>query len=248
MNLINKNQTSSPLFYVILSQYDLLKNNVIEELLRERTEYYKSQNKVLDFWVFLNPTFLNVPFINSSITSSEFYSNLYNKIDFDNKNYLAVIISTNREYINWLKLRLGGFDILSVEKYLKSSLNKVKKSSTKWDGLYGKFNTLKLVNINNKELKKPYIYYLTDFLNSKNILNPLLNLEIVKSLFFKKYGNVYKDEFKNQILKIEEYFVKVPFLVLENLLEKSVNYEKNKISLGSEIDFKNYKIQKWLNK
>lgn len=247
MNSIDKNQIPSPLFYVILSQYDLLKNNVIEELLRERTEYYKSQNKVIDFWVFLNPTFLNVPFINSSITSSEFYSNLYNRINFDNKSYLAVIISTNKEYINWLKLRLGGFDIISVEKYLKSSLNKVRKSSTKWDGLYGKFNTLKLVN-NNRELKKSYIYYLTDYLNSKNILNPLLNLEIVKSLFSKKYGNSYKEEFKNQFLKIEESFIKVSFLILENLLEKSINYEKNKISLGNEIDFKNYKIQKWLNK
>jgi len=250
MNSINKNQVllPSPLFYVILSQYDLLKNNVIEELLRERTEYYKSQNKIIDFWVFLNPIFLNVPFINSSIISSDFYSNLYNRIDFNNKDYLAVIISTNREYINWLKLRLGGFDLISVEKYLKSTLNKVKKSSTKWDGLYGKFNTLKLVEISNKKLKKSYIYYLIDFLNSKNILNPLLNLEIVKSLFYKKYGDSYKEEFKNQFLKIEESFIKVPFLTLENLLEKSINYEKNKISLGNEIDFKNYKIQKWLNR
>ena len=67
MNSINNNQTPRPLFYIILSQYDVLKNNVIEELLRERTEYYKSQNKVLDFWVFLNPTLLDVPFINLSI-------------------------------------------------------------------------------------------------------------------------------------------------------------------------------------
>lgn len=250
MNSIDKNQIPSPLFYVVLSQYDLLKNNVIEELLRERTEYYKSQNKVIDFWVFLNPTFLDVSFINSSIISTDFYSNLYNRINFDNKNYLAVLISTNKEYINWLKLRLGGFAIISPEKYLKSSLNQIKKSFTKWDGLYGKFNTLKLINTNNnnQELKKPYIYYLTDFLNSKNIFNPLLNLEIVKSLFYKKYGNSYKEEFKNQFLKIEEHFIKISFLILENLLEKSINYEKNKISLGNKIDFKNYKIQKWLNK
>lgn len=246
MNQINKNQLSSPLFYVILSQYDLLKNNVIEELLRERTEYYKSQNKVIDFWIFLNPIFLNVPFINSSITSKDFYSNSYNRINFNNNDYLAVILSTNKEYINWLKLRLGGFDVISVEKYLKSSLNKIKKSSIKWDGLYGKFNTLK--SINNINLKKSYLYYLIDFLNSKNILNSSLNLEIVKSLFSKKYGISYIDKFKDEFLKIEELFAKISFLTLENLLEKSINYEKNKISLGNKIDLKNYKIEKWLSK
>lgn len=245
MNSINNNQISRPLFYLILSQYDVLKNNVIEELLRERTEYYKSQNKVLDFWVFLNPTLLDIPFINLSIISSDFYSNLYNKINFDNNNYLAVIVSTNKEYINWLKLRLGGFDIISIEKYLKGTLNKIKNSSIKWDGLYGRFNSLKKIN---NSIKKPYLFYLINFLSSKNIINPLLNLEVIKLLFYKKYGNSYNEKFKNDFLKIEQLFVKTPFLTVENLLEKSINYEKTKISLGNKIDFKNSKIDIWLNK
>nr|AYO28169.1 Ycf54 [Synura petersenii] len=247
MNL-NSNQISSPLFYIILSQYDVLKNNVIEELLRERTEYYKSQNKVLDFWVFLNPTFLDVPFINLSITSSEFYLNLYNQINFDNKNYLAVVVSTNKDYINWLKLRLGGFNIISIENSLKNPLKKIRKSSIKWDGLYGRFNSLKKIDNNTKNLKKPYLFYLINFLNSKNVINPLLNLEIIKLLFSKKYGNSYNENFKNDLLKIEEIFIKIPFLTVENLLEKSISYEKVKIALGNNIDFKNYKINKWLNK
>jgi len=245
MNSINNNQIPRPLFYIILSQYDVLKNNVIEELLRERTEYYKSQNKVLDFWVFLNPTLLDVPFINLSIISSDFYSNLYNKINFDNNNYLAVIVSTNKEYINWLKLRLGGFDIISIEKDLKGTLNKIKNSSIKWDGLYGRFNSLKKINYS---IKKSYLFYLINFLNSKNIINPLLNLEVIKFLFHKKYGNSYNEKFKNDFLKIEQLFIKTTFLTVENLLEKSINYEKTKIPLGNKIDFKNHKIDIWLNK
>ena len=45
-------------YYVIMSQKSLLENQVVEEILRERANYYISKKKPLDFWITISPNFL----------------------------------------------------------------------------------------------------------------------------------------------------------------------------------------------
>lgn len=79
-------------YYLFLPQVFLAKNEVFEELLRERVNYYIEKNRPIDFWIIPSPLY----FLESmTIVSSDNLSN-----------YLA-IISTNEEFILWIKLRIG---------------------------------------------------------------------------------------------------------------------------------------------
>jgi hypothetical protein len=42
-----------------MSQKDFLQNQVIEEILREKSSYYMVQNKVPDYWILISPKFLS---------------------------------------------------------------------------------------------------------------------------------------------------------------------------------------------
>jgi hypothetical protein len=101
-------------------QDDLLKNNVIEELLRERTTYYLSQKKKRDFWVILNPA-LFTETEKTLISNSYYVSNEKKK---QTEDYYAVFISTNKELVNWIALRLGEFEeITSLSLFSKSKVS-----------------------------------------------------------------------------------------------------------------------------
>ena len=102
--------------YLIMSQKDLLQNQVIEEILRERANLYALRKKSNDFWIVISPTFIYSPEILSTIKKSNFY---YQKKEFistttffKNKNFdfFASLISTDKEFINWFKLRIGYFE------------------------------------------------------------------------------------------------------------------------------------------
>ena len=54
-------------YYLIFSQKDFLENQVIEEIIRERSNYYISENKNPDFWVLNSPEFINDYEINKKI-------------------------------------------------------------------------------------------------------------------------------------------------------------------------------------
>jgi len=92
-------------YYLLMFQNDLLKNNVIEELLRERTNYYLSQKKKKDFWIVLTPTLFNEN--EKKLISNSYYGKKEQK-----ENYYAAFVSTNKELINWIALRLGDFEEL----------------------------------------------------------------------------------------------------------------------------------------
>nr|YP_009395504.1 hypothetical protein [Vertebrata isogona]ARW64608.1 hypothetical protein [Vertebrata isogona] len=79
--------------FAIASQSFFLDQEPMEEILRERTNYYQSSNKEIDFWFILNPYF---------------YHNI-NKSSNDNSinKSLAAIISLDKEFIQWLKLRVA---------------------------------------------------------------------------------------------------------------------------------------------
>nr|YP_009295207.1 hypothetical chloroplast RF54 [Dasya binghamiae]AOH77219.1 hypothetical chloroplast RF54 [Dasya binghamiae] len=80
-------------YFALASQNFLLNEEPLEEILRERTEYYQSRNKNIDFWFILNPNFINF---------SKFDANYINT----NSSY-AAIISLDKNFIKWLKLRIG---------------------------------------------------------------------------------------------------------------------------------------------
>ena len=79
-------------YYVLASQHFLLEEEPLDEVLRERTRDYLEKNKEIDFWLVKQPAFLEAP---------EFAS-----IKAKCPQPCAAIISTNHQFITWLKLRL----------------------------------------------------------------------------------------------------------------------------------------------
>ena len=79
-------------FFVAASEKFLTVEEPLEEILNERTRNYKENNKQIDFWLLKNPSFLK---------SSKF-------IDLSAKipNIPAAVISTDKKFITFLKLRL----------------------------------------------------------------------------------------------------------------------------------------------
>lgn len=80
-------------YFVLASQDFLVKEEPVEEILRERKNYYKSIKKEIDFWLVMSPTFID-------------------KSSFDDTSIklpkkCAAIISLDKQFIQWLKLRIG---------------------------------------------------------------------------------------------------------------------------------------------
>jgi hypothetical protein len=79
-------------YYVLASQHFLLEEEPIHEVLKERTRHYHEQEKQIDFWLVKNPAFLEAPEMS--------------KIKAQCPKPSVAIISTNPQFITWLKLRL----------------------------------------------------------------------------------------------------------------------------------------------
>ncbi|MBF1989610.1 MgPME-cyclase complex family protein [Fischerella thermalis] len=79
-------------YYVLASQRFLLEEEPMEEVLRERTRHYHEQEKEIDFWVVKQPAFLESPRMA--------------QVKAKCPQPAAAIISTNPQFITWLKLRL----------------------------------------------------------------------------------------------------------------------------------------------
>lgn len=80
-------------YFAIASEQFLINEEPIEEILRERTDYYNSINKDVDFWLIKNPKFINLT------QFANIKSQLIGKS--------AAIISLDQQFIQWLKLRIG---------------------------------------------------------------------------------------------------------------------------------------------
>nr|YP_008965621.1 conserved hypothetical plastid protein [Porphyridium purpureum]BAO23597.1 conserved hypothetical plastid protein [Porphyridium purpureum] len=80
-------------YFAAASKKFFLEEEPIEEVLRERTNYYNSINKPIDFWLLVDPDFLN--------------SKELSYVQLRIKKPSAVIISTNPVFINWIKLRVS---------------------------------------------------------------------------------------------------------------------------------------------
>nr|YP_009395300.1 hypothetical protein [Polysiphonia infestans]ARW64280.1 hypothetical protein [Polysiphonia infestans] len=80
--------------FAIASQSFFLDQEPLEEILRERTNYYKNFNQEIDFWFILNPSF------------SDSLGNLLNVPDNKLNKSSAAIVSLDKQFIEWLKLRI----------------------------------------------------------------------------------------------------------------------------------------------
>ena len=101
--------------YLIMSQKDLLQNQVIEEILREKSSYYAAQNKTPDYWILISPNFINQKGLNIKLRKTKFFENQSEKIVLnlrENKSaeFYASLVSLDKEFMNWVKLRLGYFE------------------------------------------------------------------------------------------------------------------------------------------
>jgi hypothetical protein len=79
-------------YYVLASERFLVQEEPIAEVLKERTRYYHEQEQEIDFWLVKQPAFLEAP------EMAEIKSKCPQPA--------AAIISTNSQFITWLKLRL----------------------------------------------------------------------------------------------------------------------------------------------
>lgn len=80
-------------YFAIASKKFLIEAEPIEEILRERTHYYLSNKKSIDFWFINNPRFIYKPEFNS-------IKKMINGTP-------AAIISLDKEFIEWIKLRIS---------------------------------------------------------------------------------------------------------------------------------------------
>ncbi len=91
--------------YLLMSSSEFLKDNVLEEVLRERAAYYLAKNRKQDFWVIKSPKFLS-----HSKILKEFRNTIFFK-QKKSQNYYA-LVSSDKVFIDWLALRIGYFESL----------------------------------------------------------------------------------------------------------------------------------------
>lgn len=149
-------------YYLLMSQQDLLQNEVIEEVIRERTNSYALQNKKTDFWILISPKFAILPEINQKIKQTNFYKQKKTDLIFSNNcEFYSAIISVNKDFIIWLSLRLGYFENIETFKEL-SPVNANYISN----GVFGRIEQNK-INFQVSPLKSLPKYLAPDLLTNK---------------------------------------------------------------------------------
>jgi hypothetical protein len=96
-------------YFILGSENFLLKQEPLEEVLRERVQNFNRKNKPLNFWIIPNPSFLKNPD----------FLEIKNKAP---KNTIA-IISTDKSFVTWLKLRINNVVSGNFEKSLENNIS-----------------------------------------------------------------------------------------------------------------------------
>ena len=148
--------------YLIFNQKEFFKSEVLEEVLRERANYYSSKNRLMDFWILVSPNWL----FNSQISKKFVQTCFYKKNKNLDNNYYSILISTDIEFIKWVKLRIGDFE--NIDSFNINLMN------YKINGLYGILNTKDYSEILSNNLN----YVNSDILI--NQYNYLLNQKYLK--------------------------------------------------------------------
>ena len=79
-------------YYALGSQKFLIEEEPLEEVFKERTRDYQEKNQEIDFWLVKQPAFIESPELK--------------EIKAKCPQPCAAIISKNKQFITWLKLRL----------------------------------------------------------------------------------------------------------------------------------------------
>ncbi len=79
-------------YYILASQHFLFEEEPLDEILKERVRYYQEKGKEIDFWLVKQPAFLEAPEMAA--------------VKAQCPQPAAAMISTNEQFITWLKLRL----------------------------------------------------------------------------------------------------------------------------------------------
>ena len=150
-------------YYLLMSQQDLLQNEVIEEIVRERVSSYALQNKRNDFWILISPEFVFKANLNQKIKQTNFYKQKKtNLISGNNFEFYAAVVSVNKEFINWLSLRLGYFE--NIETFSNLNAPNINYVS---NGIFGKIEQNE-TGIKNSPLKSAAKYLTPDLLTNKD--------------------------------------------------------------------------------
>lgn len=96
-------------YFILASEKFLLKEEPLEEILRERVQNFKKKEKALNFWIIPNPTFLN----------NQEFQQIKNK----NLENPVTVISTDKNFITWLKLRINNVASGSFEKSFENNIS-----------------------------------------------------------------------------------------------------------------------------
>jgi hypothetical protein len=80
--------------FILATKEFLFELEALEEVLRERAHYYTTSNKQVDFWVLPSPQFL-----------TPYFNQLKKLLNNNTQENLVAIVSTDVDFINWLKLR-----------------------------------------------------------------------------------------------------------------------------------------------
>lgn len=132
---------SKKYYFIGMSQKDMFKNQVLEEILRERKTYYTIKKHEIDFWIVISPDFLN------SIETKEriLETNYYKKLNYNSEKMFvepfSCIVSMNKEFLEWIKLRLGYFENINLN---KGSFENFYQSN----GIYGELENFSPYNNN----------------------------------------------------------------------------------------------------
>ena len=103
-----------------LYQQNLIKNIVIEEFLREKSNYFISERKNANFWIISFPIFLKNDFFKNKLEKSIFYQLIQNKVFKNNQEYSFFILTFNKDFFLWIQLRIGEFKYIQNKKVIIS--------------------------------------------------------------------------------------------------------------------------------
>lgn len=166
------------LHYIVMSQKDVIKNQVLEEILRERASYYNAKQQEQDFWIITNPSLLFNDKNYSKIMKTKFYEQQLTNIRYASEktsfkeDFLGAIVSTNVKFIEWLRLRLGYFED-------SSNFKDNRQASYVSDGIFGTIDS-SLYFKNLKKDKNKFYYLHPDLVSEQNLVSLEQYYEILK--------------------------------------------------------------------
>lgn len=98
-------------YYLAMTQKNMLQNQVLEEILRERAHNYFLRKKPLDFWILIAPDFLTNKETQQTISATNFFLQKNSElISAYGSTFYSCIISLDMDFLRWVQLRLGSFE------------------------------------------------------------------------------------------------------------------------------------------